>query len=193
MFEYLFGPENPTKEWQRAKDLRLDFDLEQKSLNGVRLGGPLERLSFLGSIEDRTGLRSQELRYPSLGLRVYCYNDENVIDCFEIVQRDPWSPQVRPFPGLFHYRGRQLSLSQLTERDFVTLFGFPYWRDEDEDEVILFYEFSELEWQVEFSLDGSFNCICVTSKPLLADENQRTAYGVTEQWPPSFGRQVVSD
>ncbi len=41
-----------------------------------------------------------------------------------------------------------------------------HWRDEDESEVLLFYEFPWIDWQVEFQLDGSFNCILVTSKPM---------------------------
>lgn len=60
MFELFFGPKNPTKTWQRATGLRLDFDLEQGSLNGVRLGDPLEGVSFLGPVEDRKGLITNE-------------------------------------------------------------------------------------------------------------------------------------
>ena len=65
------------------------------------------------------------------------------------------------------------------------LVGPPYWRDEDADELILFYEFPNLEWQIEFSLDGSFNRVNVTCNPLLADETQRKAYRVDKPWPPS--------
>jgi len=52
MFEFLFGPKNPTKDWRRASGLRLVFDLEWGRLNGVALGDLLDRLSFLGPIEN---------------------------------------------------------------------------------------------------------------------------------------------
>ena len=34
------------------------------------------------------------------------------------------------------------------------------------------------------SLDRTFNRIVLTSKPLMADEQQRNAYGVNKPWPP---------
>lgn len=184
MFESFFGPKNPTKKWQRADDLRLEFDLEQGSLNGVRLGDPLEAVSFLGPIEDRKGLPLAEYGYYSLGLRVCCHNDENIIDTFEIVQDDDFAPQYLSYSGRFHFRGKNLPLAQLNEQQFVREFGLPFWRDEDAKEIILFYEFSWLEWQVELRLDGSFKCLVVTSNPILAGASQRAAYGVTKPWPP---------
>jgi len=70
MFEILFGPKNPTKDWQRALDSRLTFDLDCAKLNGVGFGDRLDRLAFLGPVEDRDGLRAGEYRYFSLGLSV---------------------------------------------------------------------------------------------------------------------------
>lgn len=182
MFESFFGPKNPTSKWQRVTDLQLDFDLEQGSLNGVRLGDPLEAVSFLGPIEDKRGLTLEEYGYCSLGLRVCCH--ENAIEAFEIVQDDDFLSEYLSFTGRFHYQGANLSLSQLNEQEFVRNFGLPFWRDEDKSEIILFYEFPWLEWQVELRLDGSFKCITVTSKPILADASDRAAYGVTKPWPP---------
>ncbi len=182
MFEAFFCPKNPTKLWQRAKDLRLNFDLERGSLNGARFGDPLETISFLGPVEELKPLQDREYSYPSLGLSIGC--DENTIDSFHIGHYDKFSPLSRPFPGQMRCREQTFDLPQLREQHFVDAFGPPFWRDEDESEFILFYEFPWIEWQVEFGLDGTFNCILVTCKPMLADEGQRSAYGITRPWPP---------
>lgn len=185
MFEFLFGPTNPTKHWQRLPDLRLDFDLERAKLNGVGLGDPLETLSFLGPLEDRGLFRNiEEYGYFSLGLVVGCHNDERAIDCFEIVRSDRLSPRYRPYAGRFHYRGRDISLADLTELQFTDTFGAPYWRNEDDDEILLFYELPKVEWQVEFDPAGDFQRIVVESEPLLADLRAREAFGVSRPWPP---------
>jgi hypothetical protein len=184
MLDFLFGSKNLTKDWQRTNDLRLTFDLDSGRLNGVGLGERLDRLSCLGPVEDRSGLPS-EYRYFSLGLSVDCYNKEDAIDSLEIIQKDQDVPQYCPFPGGVHYRGENLDLGQLTQKSFLGRFGPPFWKDEDDEEVIFFYEFPDREWQVEFAPDGTLNRIIVTSKPLMADERQRNAYGVNKPWPPT--------
>lgn len=74
--------------------------------------------------------------------------------------------------------------AQTREREIVGYFGDPYWRDEDEEEILLFYEFGELEWQVELTLQGTLKAVNAVAPPLLADEAQRRAYRVTKPWPP---------
>ncbi len=69
-----------------------------------------------------------------------------------------------------------------TERGLIAIFGSPYWRDQDEDEVILFYEFGEYEWQIEMSLKDRLS-VFVIAPPILADPQQRAAYSVTKPWP----------
>ena len=100
--------EDPTMVWQRAADLRLTFDLEGSKLNGVGFGEPLNRLSFLGPLEDRSGLTLGEYRFFSLGLSVDCYNEQDTIDCFEIVQKDQDMPEFQPFAGVCRSKGENL-------------------------------------------------------------------------------------
>jgi hypothetical protein len=178
VFQSLFGPKNPTKDWQRANDLRLTFDLECGKLNWVGLGERLDRLSFLGPVEDRSGLRQGEHRYFSLGLSVDCRSNDDTVDEFELVQKDEYVPRYRPFPGAVQFHGETLSLVQLTEEFCVRTFGPPYWKDQDDYEIILFYEFPNREWQVELALDGTLNRIIVTRNPIMGDRRQRKAYGV---------------
>jgi len=184
VFEFLFGPKNPTKSWRRAADLRLEFDLELGILNGVKLGEPLNKLFDLGPIDDLSWLQNQDFGWFALGLRVSCWFDDNLIEGFEIVLNDPLMPQFRPFPGPVYYQGRCLDLAKQSESDFVNRFGTPYWRDEAEIEILLFYEFPGREWQVELNKTSAFNSLAVTSNPILADAQQRAAYGVTKPWPP---------
>jgi hypothetical protein len=185
LFGSLFGPTNPTKDWPSAGNLGLDFDLESGTLNGIGLREPLAKLSFLGPVEERSGLmlRAGEFRYYSHGLAIQCDVPPYTIDDFELVQHDPDSLRYVPYAGICRYRVKSLHLGRITERSFQHDFGSPYWRNEDGEEVILFYEFQNLEWQVEFSVEGALIRIVVTANPIMADERQREAYGVTEPWP----------
>lgn len=184
IFDFLFGPKNPTKGWRRTEDLQLDFDLEHATLNGVRLRDNRDGLSFLGPVEDRAALACRDLGYSSLGLLIGCSDKDNTVDCFLLVQRDPCCPEYQPFPGRCHYRGKSVSLEQFSEQVFLRDFGEPYWRDEDDEEIILFYEFPEFEWQVELTLDGRFKVLLIVADPAMADEAERIACGVTKPWPP---------
>lgn len=184
MFDRLFGPKNPTKLWHRTIDLQLDFDLEQPALNGVRLGDPLNAVSFLGPVEDQAGLQHNVLEYVSLGLYICFDNEQTEIDQFEIVKTDDLLPKFHSYAGILRYQSDHLPLPQMDLRMFMDKFPSPWWKDEDEQEIILFYEFPWIEWQVEFYPDGSFKRINVTSKPLLECSEQRRAYSVTKPWPP---------
>ncbi len=184
MFSF-FGPPDPTRTWLRSPDLQLEFDLASATLNGVKPGSPLEAVSFLGPVEDRSGLKNGWCNYPSLGLCIV-FLDDSTIQQFEII-RQVKSRGLPPFPVTVHHAGRALDLGQLSEQTFVAQFGTPFWRDEDDSEILLFYEFTQSEWQVEFELDGSYKGVSVTSDPLMANADQRNAYGVTKPWPPEFG------
>jgi hypothetical protein len=64
-------------------------------------------------------------------------------------------------------------------------FGEPYWRDADADEVLLFYELPEVEWQLEFPLPAAtLSAMVIVTPPLLADRQQRHHYGLDKPWPP---------
>lgn len=184
MLEFLFGPINPTKRWQQASNLQLDFNIESGAINGVKLSEPLERLSFLGPVEDQRGLSGAEYRYFSLGLSVSCCSRAGAISAFELVEKDPFEPRYLSYSGRCHWRGRSLTFANTSEQSILDDLGSPYWRDQDDDEIILFYEFPTMEWQIEFDLDHTFNRIIVTSKPIMCDQRQREAYGVTRPWPP---------
>jgi hypothetical protein len=188
LFDFLFRSKNPTRDWVRPPGLRLTFDLDSSTLNGVGFGEPLASVSFLGPAEDRRNLHYGEYGYYSLGLVVESHNEQNTLDSFDLVNKDPNFPRYESFGGDCLFRGSSLKLSRLTQAFLHEQLGQPFSKDEDDDEVILFYEFPNLEWQVEFAPDGTLNRIVITNRILLADEEQRAAYGVTKPWPPTYQR-----
>ena len=101
------------------------------------------------------------------------------------IYRDPDDKKFIPFVGSVQSNSDEIALSYLTESTFIDRFGDCYWRDQDDKESILFYEFPNREWQVEFDTQSLLKRIIVTSNPLMARKDQREAYGVTRPWPPN--------
>jgi len=185
MFKFLFGKSSPTRTWRPYSGQPLILDLDTGSLNGNKLGQRLEDLSFLGPDENRDSFRYGEFCYYSLGLCVQCYGSEYTIESYGIVFRDPEEQKYQPFGGRVVYDGRTIDLASVTLDQCADVFGEYFWLDSDEEESIVFYEFTDYEWQIEFDANSSFKRFLVTNRPLLADEEQRKAYHVTKPWPPS--------
>ncbi|HRU04573.1 MAG TPA: hypothetical protein P5137_02220, partial [Candidatus Brocadiia bacterium] len=92
---------------------------------------------------------------------------------------------ISPFGGRIRFGGMETDFARLaTEKRILDMLGEPWWRDEDEDEVLLFYELGDVEWQVEIDKTGAVAALLVVSPPLMEDAEQRAAYGVTKPWPP---------
>ncbi len=92
---------------------------------------------------------------------------------------------VGKYPGEFKHRGKTLELSTDTTIDDVqTIFGAPYWLDDDTDETLLFYEDGTVEVQFEFPGKEYLGFITILLDPIMADPEQRKGYGVTKPWPP---------
>jgi hypothetical protein len=87
----------------------------------------------------------------------------------------------------FFRSGTALPLSaRTTIADIHASFGEPYWTDDDEDEIILFYEYQrgELELQFEFPGKQRLGVITIMANGILSEAEQRAAYRVTKPWPP---------
>ncbi len=169
------------------------LDLDTHSLAGLRLGGKHELFSV------------KELSRYGITPRLSSDPDERTYDCdrrsfqiecttdtvlwFQVRWNDPWAGweggvpvSHEPFQGRVLHRGEPIDLNaQTTEAWFLDRFGEPYWRDVDEKgEVILFYLFGSIEWQVEFSPRGTLRTIGGNTEPLMLDPEQRRAYRVTK-------------
>lgn len=180
----IFRKPHPSDNWQASEGLPLVLDLDRHALCDVRPRDPVEWLSRLGPPEGRKALDNDQYCYYSRGIESDATGQ--AIEGFVVVWNDVLDRQFQPFAGIVKFHGREHRLgTATTEADFVAIFGEPFWRDRDEIEVILFYEFrGDIEWQVEFTLDDSLKEIIVTTPPIMSNSEQRAAYSVTKPWPP---------
>ena len=67
-----------------------------------------------------------------------------------------------------------------------SIFGQPYWVDQDLDEVILFYEYQDGDVELQFEFPGRVHLgfITLSAHGVLSNAEQRKAYKVTKPWPP---------
>jgi hypothetical protein len=93
------------------------------------------------------------------------------------------------FSGKFLKNGSVISIStQSTPEEIVLQFGEPYWTDnKDDDETILFYEYQNgrIELQFEFPGKRELGFITLSRNGVLSQADQRKAYGVAKNWPPT--------
>jgi len=97
------------------------------------------------------------------------------------------------FCGTLLVKDEAVSLTRTTTRaEALALFGDPYWTDQDDGEVILFYEYptgnedqnDTVELQLEFPDGEHLAFITLTQNGVLSKAEQRQSYGVTKPWPP---------
>lgn len=175
-----------TSEWTRDVRLSLEYDLERNTLCGVALKEPIARLSGLGPSEDRQRAGKGDFCYYSMGLTVGT-DKERITDFSFIWDGLPRGKTLAPFSGKFTYRGAPVTLGLGTTLDkFISTFGEPYFNDQDEGEPesTLFYEFGDVEWQVDFNEKKCLYWLLITTPPLLSDEKHRQAYKIDKPWPP---------
>lgn len=181
ILDLFFGPPDPALEWTRSPELRFECELSEPSLAGVRLGDPVARLAKFGAPQNRRPTSEGAYDYRSQGFEIDATG--GAVDCFLFL----WdaSDPARRFAGEFTMHGKPVALGAETpEADFLARFGEPYWVDDDGFERLLFYERGPVEWQAEFRR-GKLVVLTLLTPPLLADEAERKAYGVTKPWPPA--------
>jgi hypothetical protein len=184
LFDRILGKKHASLSWQSVPGFEIQLDLDTHAICRCRIGDPIEWLSPLGPPEDSKSLREQRYRYYSKGMDIG--EEEGKVADFIVFWIDYLGTGFKPFKGLVISRGKRIELdSRTTEKDFVNLFGDPYWRDQDEEEIILFYEFQgDIEWQVEFTQEGNLKALRVVWPPLMAEAAQRELFGVNLPWPP---------
>lgn len=173
--DFLFGKKkhsNPTSQWIRDPSRQPTFDLKAQTLDGVSLGTSYMPLDYLGPGK----VSAEGLGFPDSQLVLGIENE--LLTDFTILF--PTSKQTISFTlGDSSVEPAQLA----SEEGITALIGPPFFRDEDDDEILVFYEFGSTEWQIEFTIDGQTRRWLVVSPPLLADPDQRKAYGVNQPWP----------
>jgi hypothetical protein len=182
ILHYLFPPD-PTRSWTPDPALRLEIDLDRHALCGVRLGDPLGWLRKLGPAESRKLAKKGRICYFSRGLQIEA--PQGTIKSVQLIWTDAEREGFKPFNGSCLRGGKPLALQGGTpESAVLQALGEPYWRDDDRGEIILFYEFGDVEWQAELSGEGALKRLILAKPPLLADDAQRRAYGIDKPWPP---------
>ena len=128
---------------------------------------------------------------PQEGL-ILIANEEGVVKddnqglevCFRNGNLESVFLDLAKFPGIVSRNGDPMeSISSQRETDIIALLGEPYLRDEDDNEVILFYEDGKIETQFEFPGKARLRYITILANPVLADPLQRACYGCTKPWP----------
>jgi hypothetical protein len=181
----LFTPKvDPLVSWKAEPGLTgdLDFNFDQHALCGIKLGDPIALLWKLGPSEDKPAEAAGNYNYFSRGVQVSAENGKIV--SFVLFWNDDQRKQFLPFKSVCIYRGQPIALNAgMRDAEIKGIFGEPYWKDEADDETILFYEFGDIEWQVEIDSQKGATAIVVLTPPLLKDAAQRKSYGVTKPWP----------
>jgi hypothetical protein len=184
LFDRIFGSRHASAGWQPEPGFEVRLDLDAHSICRCSIGDPIEWLAGLGPPEDQRSLRERRYCYYSRGLEIG-EEDGKAAD-FAVFWTDYLQAGFQPFKGPVTYRGKSVVLnSGTTESDIVSLFGDPYWRDQDEDEIILFYEFrGDIERQVECTLERQLKALRVVWPAVMSLTDQRVLYGVSREWPP---------
>jgi hypothetical protein len=147
-------------------------DLGLFTCGGTALGESPKATDVFHDAFDRKGIFRDERRGLELGV------EEGRLD-HVLISTDR-------FPGRLEVLGRPAELgASATEGDVVKRFGAPYWRDEDDEETLLFYEDGRVELQFEFPNKSALLRITMMLSPILADPEQRRFYGVDKPWPPA--------
>ena len=184
----LFTPKvDPLVSWRAEPGLttEFDFDFDHHALCGIMPGDPASLIWKLGPSEDKPAEADGIYNYYSKGVEVD-FEDGKVV-CFVIFFNDERHKKFLPFKSRCTYRSQTVELRLgMTEAEIKTVFGEPYWSDKDEDEILLFYEFRDIEWQVEIDACSGLTAIVVLTPPLLAEEADRNSYKVTKPWPPQI-------
>ena len=176
-----------TRHWVGDTRFPLELNLSQHSISGARIGGSIDALMRLGPTEDVEFAANEVYCWYSRGLEVTA--DGGYITGLRIL----WAAEegFKNFPGTCVLRDNQIPLSaESPESDLLCHFGDPYWRDADESEIVLFYEFGTIEWQIELTGAGKLKQMTIASPPLMADCQHRKAYGVTKPWPPASTERI---
>lgn len=153
--------------WKADAGLALHFDFDANALSGVRLRDPLPLLWKFGTPENPDAPSLGSYRWFSRGFEASV--QDNRIDGFVLFWNSELNAPYRPFAGTCSWRGKNIQLrAGLTEPELLAIFGEPFSRNADADEIILFYKNNAIEWQMEISSRTGLSAITITSPPMYA-------------------------
>ena len=144
-----------------------DFDFDRHALCGIKPGDPVSLLWKLGPPENRDAEASGNCNYYSRGVQASV--EQGKIVSFVLFWNDKDQKQFLSFNGPCTYHGQVIALrAGLSEAEVASIFGEPYWRNEDREEIILFYEFGDVEWQIEIArTEGLTAIVAFAGRPVF--------------------------
>ncbi|MBF0498818.1 MAG: hypothetical protein HQM09_01690 [Candidatus Riflebacteria bacterium] len=148
-----FFKSDPTRNWPAMPRKSLKFSLADKTLNGMTFGHSFEALEIFGKPDNEMPIYDKTFHYLRHGLIVEL--DDQKIDFFAfIIQDDAKEGFAEAQTTLVDADGKTIILSKNSAKnDLVAFLGDPQKIDEDEVEIILFFDINDLK--IEFELDLS--------------------------------------
>ena len=184
LLDWLFRKSDPSFTWVADPSAKMEVNLDEHSLCGVRIGDAVGGIAKLGPPENLRPHTHGQFVYGDRGF-VLDTEDGRVVGFIVTFDDHDGVAATGPFSGDVCFGQRRVNVPKSMPRNaWQEIFGEPYWCDEDEDEYILFYEFDRIEWQVEISKAEGVRCIIVQTPPLFEDPKQRQSYGMDKPWPP---------
>jgi len=185
LFDF-FG--DPVSKWVRDPALKLEVELREAALCGVRLGSRVDGLSRLGPPSNPKPAKRGFYCWDDLGLDASASKDILVAFSFNVNHQD-FEPDDASFSGAFLLDGKPLPLTAKSRKeDVVRLLGEPWHQgsDEEDDEIAhsMWYETRTLEWTLEFLPGGTLATVVLASPPDLAEERTRGYVKCDKPWPP---------
>ncbi len=128
------------------------LDLQDLSLNGIRLGQPADVLSDFGRPSNKRPFRARRFIYGEIG-HIAETDAEGQIDFFAVaVDTDPVESIGPTRLDVVRPSGGRASIAQETSLDELhAMLGPPAKTDEDGDEVVVFYDIKGYYLEVECS------------------------------------------
>lgn len=164
-----FFSKDESANWKEVVKLPLSMNLQMGTLNGIRLGDSLEKLSILGRPDNKKALKNERFIYSLLGLDIGGY--EGKIDGFTFVtNRTNYPGSNKVFANceitFITYGGRHIHINKTTNiRDVELVFGIPTEKEEypELNQTVSIYRSQDSLTEFECSYDGSITEISVDS------------------------------
>jgi hypothetical protein len=157
-----------TAEWDADATFRAEFNFDDFSLCGARIGDPIDLLSRrgLGRAENRRSAGAWDLYYYTRGICITF--GEFGIRQFVLVWRDPKIRRFRPYAGKCVHRGQELEIDGRTTPDeIVKIFGEPADRDVHHGKTLaLIYRVGDVGLDFDFGDTEQLNAV------YIADESE---------------------
>lgn len=162
MFGGLFQ-KDPTKNFPLVGRFPLEWDSSRGALNGVPLGASVHECGVFGPATRFTGKLKEfsSLDYAQSGLTIFL--DKGIVDTFIFIVNVADDYSEISFTGCEPVLKKEgLKISKTTsEVELENLFGKPDIRNEDEEEICVYYSKDGYCFEFDLFPDGKVSCLSI--------------------------------